>query len=770
MFDLLFFLLLPFLILWTIFDQLRQRGKSAARFFKEKMIRAHVLPMQADPCAGCRNAGRCSPQRKAICPKRRLALQSRTRPAAALFSRLSTVQCPPAMRPLYLRWQRWIQSHPQVLNREWLEPRLVAVTGLAMAGSFAGARMAMPGFAVAALDLISFAAGAFFGTLDGLATLRRRRIEIDLLMVLFALGTAVIGYWNEAALLLFLFSFSNVLQDFAVSRNRSAIAGLIKLHPNRATVLRDGQPQTVEVRDIRAGELVRVRPGERLPVDGVVRDGGSFVDQSAITGESLPVWKQPGAAVYAGTLNQRGTLDIEATAAPDDTLLARIIKRVEDAPSSRSETESFVERFEQRYSVLLLAGGVVITLLHLLAEPNHVVHALQASMVLLTVASPCALVMSAPTAFISAITWAARQGVLFKGSIYLERLAKMSAVVFDKTGTLTAGNPVVTDVMPAPGWTASEVLRLAAALENRSEHPLARAILAAAQPYNGNGPLPPVSDFEAIPGQGVRGRLDGRWVEVCRPGSAFEEGGSSFAQAVADLEDQGKTVVTLRVNGAIAALIALADMLRPEARRVVADLRAGGMQVVMLTGDNVRAARYVAREVGIDAVYAELLPDDKISLLQRIQAETGPAVMVGDGINDAPALARAGVSIAMGQTGTDVTLETADVVLMSDRLELIGEAIRLSHKTRRVIWQNIVFALAGMAALVVFALLTEDLPLPLAVLGHEGGTVLIIINSLVTLLLWPEIKRRQPKQWFIRTAQETFCQSFRAIFPHTPCF
>jgi Cd2+/Zn2+-exporting ATPase len=767
-FDLLFFLLLPFAILWTLFDHLTRRGKIAIHFFREKIVQPYVLQMPEDPCAGCRNAGRCSPQRKAICPKRRLALQSRARPAAALFSRLSTVQCPQAVRPLYRRWQRWIESHPQLINREWLEPRLVAVTGLAMAGSFIGARMAMPGFAVAALDLISFAAGAFFGTLDGLAALRHRRIEIDLLMVLFALGTAVIGYWNEAALLLFLFSFSNVLQDFAVSRNRSAIAGLITLHPNRATVLRDGQPQTVEVRDIRAGELVRVRPGERLPVDGVVRDGGSFVDQSAITGESLPVWKQPGAAVYAGTLNQRGTLDIEATAAPDDTLLARIIKRVEDAPSSRSETESFVERFEQRYSVLLLAGGVVITLLHLLAEPNHVVHALQASMVLLTVASPCALVMSAPTAFISAIAWAARQGILFKGSIYLERLAKMSAVVFDKTGTLTAGNPVVTDVIPAPGWTASEALRLAAALENRSEHPLARAILAAARPVN--GPLPPVSDFEAIPGQGVRGRLDGRWVEVCRPGSAFEKNFSPFAQAVADLEDQGKTVVTLVVDSAVVALIALADTLRPEARRVVADLRAGGMQVVMLTGDNMRAARYVARELGIDTVYAELLPDDKISLLQRIQAETGPAIMVGDGINDAPALARAGVSIAMGQTGTDVTLETADVVLMSDRLELIGEAIRLSHKTRRVIWQNIVFALAGMAALVVFALLTEDLPLPLAVLGHEGGTVLVVINSLMTLLLWPEIKRRQPKQWFVRTAQETFCQSFRAIFPHTPCF
>jgi Cd2+/Zn2+-exporting ATPase len=722
--------------------------------------------IQEDPCAGCRNVGRCSPQRKAICPKRRLVLQSRAHPAAALFSRLSTTRFFQAVRPLYRRWQRWIESHPQLKNRKWLEPRLVVVTGLALTGSFIGRQIGVFDFVVATLDVISFIAGAFYGTRDGLAALRKRRIDVDLLMVIFALGTAMIGYWNEAALLLFLFSFSNVLQDFAVNRNRVAIAGLIKLHPSRATVLRDGQPRVVEVRDIRIGEMVRVRPGDRLPVDGIVRDGGSFVDQSAITGEALPVWKHLGDPIYAGTLNQRGALDVEATVSPDDTLLARIIKRVEDAQASQSDTESFMDRFEQRYALLLLAGGLVMTLMHILAEPDEVVHALQSSMVLLTVASPCALVMSAPTAFISAIASAARGGVLFKGSIYLERLAGVSAVVFDKTGTLTVGSPNVTDIIALSGQTEGNVLRMAAALESHSEHPLAQAILTAARRQH--IPLPSVSDFEAIPGQGVRGQLDGQTLQLTRPDDTLGGLSPQLAQDIASLENDGKTVVLLSVDGIITALIALADTLRPAARPAIALLHEYGIHVVMMTGDNRRAAHFVARQLDIDTVYAELLPDDKMTTLAQIQAEFGSTVMVGDGINDAPAMAQASVGIAMGQSGTDVTLETADVVLMGDRLELIGEAIRLSRKTRRVIRQNIIFSLGGMLTLVAFVILTENLPLPLAVLGHEGGTVLVVLNSLFTLLLWPELKRLQLKQWAADVFQEVFFRSYCAAIPHGP--
>ncbi|NDJ61706.1 MAG: cadmium-translocating P-type ATPase [Chloroflexi bacterium] len=648
-------------------------------------------------------------------------------------------------------------SPPRWLTQEWLEPRLVIVTLLAIIASFIGARAGASDGLVLVLNITSYVAGGFFGAKTAVESLLERRIDVDMLMILAALGAALIGQWNEGAILLFLFSLSNVLQNYAIGRSRQAIRSLLKLYPSEATVRRDGVEQVVQINDIRVGEIVLIKPGERIPVDGIVRAGRSACDESPITGESMPVEKTAHDQVFAGTLNQQGLLDVEATQPASDTVLARIIKLVEDAQESKAPTERFLDKFEQYYATGIIAAIALIIVIPPLLGTTDFESNFYRAMVLMTVASPCALIISTPASFISAIAAGARGGVLFKGSAYLEGLAEVKAVAFDKTGTLTYGKPAVTEAISCCEMNEDELLTVAAAVESRSEHPLATAIVAAARERG--LPVGSVDEFEAFPGQGIAAKLDGRTVRL---GSIryLEEKNPMPPQLADDLERlelAGQTVIGVVRDGECAdcnacgfadrqcdwlGVIAMADQLRPQAKAMVTTLRAQGLEVAMLTGDNPRVAQSIAEQVGIDRVHAGLMPADKVTTVQALDEEFGAVAMIGDGVNDAPALATASVGVAMGVAGTDVALETADVVLMGDKLELIPYAINLSTKARRVVYQNLAFSVAVIILLVSGALFI-DLPLPLGVLGHEGSTVIVVLNGLIALLLWPELQRRR---------------------------
>jgi len=645
----------------------------------------------------------------------------------------------------------------QLYSASWFEPRLVIVTALAILLSWlAENNDASPGL-ILLFNAVSYLAGGFFGVKGAVASLRERRIDVDLLMILAAVGAAFVDQWREGAVLLFLFSLSNVLQDYAIGRSRNAIRGLMKLYPSEARVRRDQEILTLTLDRIRVGDIVLIEPGERIPVDGQIQSGRSAVDQSPITGESMPVEKNPGDRVFAGTLNGYGVLDVEALQAASDTALARIIKMVEEAQESKAPTERFLEKFEQYYALFILASVTLFIIVPPLLGWIDFQTNLYRAMVLMTVASPCALVISTPASFISAIASGARNGVLFKGGNYLEGMALIKAIALDKTGTLTKGRPAVTDLVSCCELHEDQLLALAASVESRSEHPLADAVVHAA--VQRGLKLDSVSDFEAIPGMGIVSRVNGKQVLIGSIRYLVEH--NPLPQHLREiherLEAEGKTVIGVVRQGQCSdcgacsgafqeydwmGLIALADEIRPEAPEVIKQLRLAGIKsIAMLTGDNERVAQTIARQVGIDRVYAGLLPEDKVKALKILESEVGPAAMIGDGVNDAPALAAASIGIAMGAAGTDVALETADLVLMGDRLELIPYAIRLSRKARRVVWQNIIFALTVIIFL-IFSAFAINLPLPLGVLGHEGSTVIVVLNGLITLLIWPEFKRR----------------------------
>ncbi|MAU09989.1 MAG: cadmium-translocating P-type ATPase [Anaerolineaceae bacterium] len=645
------------------------------------------------------------------------------------------------------------------LSKDWLEPRLVAVTLAALLlGIFVEQAADFPAWVAGLLGLIAYVAGGFYGTQTAIESLREKTIDVDLLMVLAALGAAVIGQWHEGALLLFLFSLSNVLQDYAINRSRTAIKSLFKLYPNEANVRRNGQTITVGLEDIRLDDEVLIKPGERIPVDGTVINGQSALDESPITGESMPVDKGVGDTVFAGTLNKQGILDIRPTKAAEETTLARIIKMVEEAQDSKAPTERFLDTFEQRYAMFIIVATILFIIIPPLLGLADFESNFYRAMVLMTVASPCALIISVPAAFISAIAAAARGGVLFKGGAYIESLASVKAIAFDKTGTLTYGQPTVTDVTSCCELCGDDLLAVAAAVEARSEHPLARAIVRYAEEQNVT--VPEVEQFEAVPGQGIAAEVDGRTVHLgsLRYLETLEPAPDHLQSEYERLESMGRTVIGVlrqdNCNNCSAdcelkqdscdwmGLIAMADEVRPEAKQIIDDLHKQGVAVAMLTGDNERVAKTLAAELGIDRVHAGLMPDEKVEAVRDLQATYGQVAMVGDGVNDAPALALADIGIAMGAAGTDVALETADIVLMADRIERIEFAIDLAKKARRVVWQNITFAIAVIIMLVLGTFLIQ-IPLPLGVLGHEGSTVIVVLNGLIALLLLPELKRRR---------------------------
>ena len=652
-------------------------------------------------------------------------------------------------------------ARPKWLSQGWLEPRFVVLTLLAIALSLISERLEAPHTLITIFNVSSYITGGVFGVIASLEALRHRHINVDLLMVLAAVGAALVDQWHEGAMLLFLFSLSNVLQAYAIGRSRQAIRGLLKLYPSEAKVRHDGQIEVMKIERINVGDVVLIEPGERIPVDGLIINGRSAVDQSPITGESMPVEKGIGDKVFAGTLNQQGLLDVEATQAAHDTTLSRIIKLVEEAQDSKAPTERFLDTFEQYYAMVII-GGVLLFIIIPPALGLIDFHSnFYRAMVLMTVASPCALIISTPASFISAIAAAARNGVLFKGGAFLEAMASVKAIAFDKTGTLTMGKPAVTDVVSCCELCEDELLSVAAAVEARSEHPLAKAIVSAAA--HRKLTVGEVEDFQAVTGLGITARLDNR---IIRLGSIkYLEQKDPVPQRLAvhleQLELEGKTVIGVVREGGCQrcencehpennqdwmGIVAMADQLRPEAVGIIRHLHELGIErVAMLTGDNPRVAQTIAHQLGIDAVYAGLMPDDKVRIIKEIEVEVGPTAMVGDGVNDAPALATATVGIAMGAAGTDVALETADLVLMGDKLELISYALKLSKKARRVVWQNIGFALLVIAFLITSTFVV-NLPLPLGVLGHEGSTVIVVLNGLISLLVWPEFQRRRMMQ------------------------
>lgn len=616
----------------------------------------------------------------------------------------------------------------------------------------------LPAWVAWALYAVAYASGGFYSIQEAWDTLKQRQFDVNFLMIVAAIGAAVVGQPREGAILMFLFALSGTLETYAMGRTHASIRALLDMTPKEAEVYRDGGLIRVPVEELRLDEIVLVRPGAQVPADGTVARGESALNEASITGESMPVEKRPGAKVFAGTINGQGALDIRVTATVENSTLSRIVQVVREAREQKARSQDFTDRVVGQYYAYAVVGitllAIIIPLLFLGWDVGTTLYR---AMTLMVVASPCALVISIPAALLSALAASARGGVLFKGGRHLEAAARVKVVAFDKTGTLTTGRPGVVAIIPIDGAAAEleatvaqaeppahgaqpvpddqlgaltpaqqRLFGLAAAIERPSEHPLARAIVRGADERGIASPT--VTDFAALPGAGAVGRINGFHLTIGRP-MLFDLSPEVEAQVTAQ-QSQGRTVVALGSGKTVWGLIAVADTVRPEAAAAVAALKRNGIErVVLLTGDNRQVAHAIGAALGVDEVRAELLPQQKVEALKELQQRHGPVAMVGDGINDAPALASAALGVAMGAAGTDVALESADVLLMGDDLSRLPGALRLARKARSIVRQNLTFAFAVMATLMVFAIFGA-VPLPLGVVGHEGSTLIVVTNGL----------------------------------------
>ncbi|MEV5439892.1 heavy metal translocating P-type ATPase [Streptomyces sp. NPDC052682] len=572
-----------------------------------------------------------------------------------------------------------------------------------------------PAWAYGVPYAVAYATGGWEPALEGLRALREKTLDVDLLMIVAALGAAAIGQVLDGALLIVIFATSGALEALATAHTADSVRGLLDLAPSTATRLTGDGEETVPTAELAVGDVLLVRPGERVGADGVVLDGVSEADQATITGEPLPVVKRPGDEVFAGTLNGTGALRVRVERDPADSVIARIVALVEEASRTKAPTQLFIEKVEQRYSIGVVAATLAVFGIPL-AFGEDLTDALLRAMTFMIVASPCAVVLATMPPLLSAIANAGRHGVLVKSAVAMERLGETDTTALDKTGTLTEGEPEVTAVRPRPGsgLDGDALLTLAASAEHPSEHPLARAVVAAARARD--LPLAPAEDFTAEPGRGVTATVGGHLITVGRAEGA-EAGG-------------GETVVRVTRDGTCVGTLALTDRVRTDAAAATAALTAlTGSAPVLLTGDTASAAARVATATGITDVRAGLLPEDKVTAVRDIQRAGGKVLFVGDGVNDAPALAAAHSGIAMGRAGSDLALETADAVIVRDELVAVPAVVRLSRAARRLVVQNLVIAGAVITGLVLWDLIGH-LPLPLGVAGHEGSTVLVGLNGL----------------------------------------
>jgi heavy metal translocating P-type ATPase len=589
------------------------------------------------------------------------------------------------------------------------------------------------------LYLTCYAAGGWGPGLAGLKALRDRSLDVDLLMVVAAIGAAAIGQVFDGALLIVIFATSGALEAVATERTEDSVRGLLGLTPETATRLTgSGDEEVVHTAILTVGDVLLIRPGERIGGDGLVLDGASEVDQATITGEPLPVDKTTGDEVFAGTVNGTGTLRVRVERPGSESVISRIVAMVAEASASKARAQLFIDKIEQRYSVLMVVATVALLAIPLLLGFD-LQSALLRAMTFMIVASPCALVLSTMPPLLAAIANAGRHGVLVKSAVVLEKLAGVTHVALDKTGTLTEGAPRLTRIHALPGGEFGEaaLLSMAASAEYPSEHPLARAIVAAAQQQDLT--LYRTTEFTSTPGRGIRARVGNDIVEVGNPGLLGDHTDAAADRAVRDCERAGRTAVVVRINGAPAGVLGLTDRPRDEAAGAVAHLQSlTGTRPLLLTGDNARAADRLAADVGIAEVRAALLPEDKVNVVHALEADGARVMFVGDGVNDAPAMAAAHVAIAMGRSGSDLALETADAVITRDDLAALPAIVALARRARRVVTANLVIAATFIVVLVTWDLIGH-LPLPLGVAGHEGSTIFVGLNGLRLLRegAWP---------------------------------
>jgi Cd2+/Zn2+-exporting ATPase len=610
-----------------------------------------------------------------------------------------------------------------------LEMPLVAVAGVLLAvGGLGGAFLGFPPVVSTAMFILALVAGGFFPVRGAFGSLRQGVFDIETLMVLAGVGAGVLGAWFEGGFLLFLFSLGHALEHRALDKARRAVEALGKLRPETARVKRGGHVAEVPVAEVQRGDLILVRPGDRVPLDGCIRSGQSSLDQATITGESVPVARGVGDSVFAGTINIDAALDVEVTKLSAESMVARIIDMVAEAEAQKSPMQRFAKRLERTFVPLVLVSAPALALFLYLVQHLSLSEAVLRGISLLVAASPCALAIATPAAVLSAVARAAQHGVLIKGGAYLETLGKVQIIAFDKTGTLTVGKPSVVSLVPAAGATEEELLAVAAAAESLSSHPLALAVVNRAKERGLK--LSACGECQAIHGAGLRAVVGGLPTAVGSLGLyADETVPAPLVALVGELESKAQTTIVVKQGDRFLGVIGVADTLRPEAKRIVEQLRALGIRrTVMLSGDNQVVATAIAAQAGITDARGGLLPDGKVAELRKLVIDGGVA-MVGDGVNDAPALASASIGIAMGGTGSDVALETADLVLMRESLEALPFAVKLAREANSVIRQNLVIAL-GVSLVLILASIFGWVRISEAVVLHEGSTLLVVANGL----------------------------------------
>ncbi len=618
------------------------------------------------------------------------------------------------------KMKKWWDAYPPLRNASLA----ALITGIGFISFHVG--LLSEGIEIG-LFLVAIILGGYHWIREGTEELyKEKKVGIEILMMTATIGSAILWLWDEAAFLVVLYGAAEGVEEYAYEKTRTSIRKLLDLVPETARVLRNGTEVLIPAEELSIGDIFLVRPGESIPTDGVIRKGESSIDEAAVTGESIPVEKGVGESVFAGTINQEGALEIEVTTAFADNTLSRIIHLVERAQGQKGEAQLFIERFGNKYTPVVLISAVLLFMIpvSLGAEPTY--WGLRA-VVLLIASAPCALIMSTPIAIAAGIGSAGQRGVLIKGGIHLENLGKIRMVAFDKTGTLTRGKPAVTDIVPVNG-SESEILRMAYSVERFSEHPLAKAIVDKAV-ESGLEPMD-ATDFKSLIGAGVRATISDRDVYV-GTSDMFDSMGIANPDIpdIERLRNEGKTVVFVGDASSISGVIAIRDEIRPESREILDELRRMGVKTYMLTGDNERTASAIAAELGINDVKAKLKPDDKVEAIAQLKSEYGAVAMVGDGINDAPALAHATLGIAMGTGGTDAAIEAADVALVGDDLRSVCYSINLGKKARRISRQNIAFSLMVLALLIPAALIGILTP-AVAITFHETSELMAVANGL----------------------------------------